>query len=327
MEGVKQNRGQILKELQSYKKYHNKTQQQISNKFESINDLRTELRRLENKSKKEKLITVKGEQYTEDFLYQAILHYNNLNMPAKGGSSMPAINQLNDDTWLNILLQSDMETLKTSCSLNKTTDKLCHDVGFWKLKFEQDGLFFPKPQKSLKKWILEYTKVKNAVDVATKLVNYILDKKANYFNIISVVDDDYDINKIDWLTPKLNNAIQKSQDQQDRSLTYNVEEFSISHFYTPIDRYGNELDKDGNIVDHADYLEFKDIVTKEEFIIYLAKLFYYFPKVYITNEQEVDEDDDNDDEDDDYDDNKLDIFISYQDLLKSKTVKVQLPEW
>lgn len=250
-----------------------------------------------------RLITIKGEQYTEEDLYFYIQYYKNQNY-------QPTIHE---DLWLNILLQSDMETLKTSCRINKITTKICHKHEFWKMKFEQDGLFYVKDQKSLNQWIHEYTKIKNAMDVSMKLVNYMIDKKRNYFNIISIVDD-FDLDEVNWLTPKLNNAIKNSPKQQDRSLIFKVSDFTIQYDYTLIDQYGNELDKHGNIVDDGDYMEYVDQVTKQEFIIYLAKLFYFFPKVEIINQPEDDDD--------------TDVFLSYPNLLNNpKYVKISLPDW
>ena len=88
---------------------------------------------------------------------------------------------------------------------------------------------------------------------------------------------------MNWLTPKLNNAIKNSIDQQDLSLSFDVEHFTIVYSYTPIDEYGNELDKDGNIGDDGDHIEFVEKLSKKDFILYLAKLFYYFPAVEIIN--------------------------------------------
>ena len=59
--------------------------------------------------------------------------------------------EINDDIWLNILLQSDVDTLKTSCQLNKITSKICGKNDFWKIKFEQDGLFFCEQSKIIRK--------------------------------------------------------------------------------------------------------------------------------------------------------------------------------
>ena len=62
-------RNQILKELQSYKKYHNHTQKEISTEIGTISDLRTELYKLEkrkikheNEEKCDEIKNVKGDK-------------------------------------------------------------------------------------------------------------------------------------------------------------------------------------------------------------------------------------------------------------------------
>ena len=42
----------VLKELQTYKKYHGKTQKEITNQFNGIAELRTELYKLEKNQQK-----------------------------------------------------------------------------------------------------------------------------------------------------------------------------------------------------------------------------------------------------------------------------------
>lgn len=53
------NGNQVAKELQTYKKYHNKTQKEIKNKVGNVSALRDELRRLENKKSRNRVDTVK----------------------------------------------------------------------------------------------------------------------------------------------------------------------------------------------------------------------------------------------------------------------------
>ena len=60
------NRSQVLKELQSHKRYTNKTQKEIGDKLGGVKDLRKELYRLENKTVAKNTFLIKGEYYTEN---------------------------------------------------------------------------------------------------------------------------------------------------------------------------------------------------------------------------------------------------------------------
>ena len=255
-----------------------------------------------------KIITIKGQDYTEDDLYMMIQYYNQHNIkPVDQGNK----HGINEDIWLNILLQSDMRTLKTACMTNKITNKICNKDDFWQMKFNQDELFVPKKFKTLDDWIMGYLKVKDAVKVAGKLINYLRDKKKNYFNIIGINEDHFDLDKVNFLTPNINKAIKVSENDVDRSLEFDVEDLNIVYMYIPVDVNGDYGD---------DYITVVDPVTKEEFITSLAKIFYHFPKVSIMNQPEIDDSEENIIEDF--------VILSYHQLVhKHKVVKTMLPEW
>ncbi len=67
-------RQELLRELQSYKKYNNKTQKEISEKLGGIDNLRKELRLLEHKLIKVKSIDAKKESYFEKLPLELITH-------------------------------------------------------------------------------------------------------------------------------------------------------------------------------------------------------------------------------------------------------------
>lgn len=51
----KLSRHQVLKELQSHKKYQHKTQKEIGEKFKDVDSLRTELERLKKRQSKKRI--------------------------------------------------------------------------------------------------------------------------------------------------------------------------------------------------------------------------------------------------------------------------------
>ena len=97
-------RSDILKGLQTHKRY-SKSQKDIAEKLGGIDNLRTELSRLENKKSK-------------------ILDYKHL----------PS------DAIYNIMLNSTIDTLLNSCQINKEAAKTCHDLSFWKDKIKHDKM-------------------------------------------------------------------------------------------------------------------------------------------------------------------------------------------
>ena len=92
--------------------------------------------------------------------------------------------------------------------------------------------------------------------------------------------------------------------EADRGLVFNVETFEIEYSYSMIDEETDDYDDNRQMIDK---------VSKKDFIIYLAMMFYYFPNIEIINEDR---------------DDVIDVFLSYQQLLnKPKTVKYRLPDW
>lgn len=217
---------------------------------------------------------------------------------------------LPSDIMYEILLNLDVDELPQACIINKSNYKLCLDERFWKNKFDHDNIPFIviSDTKTLNEWILNYKKCKDknfidAYNVSNKLVNYMLHKKKNYIDYFIVLDINYDT--IDWLPQSINNGIVKSKNQSDLSLYFNIKNSNIMFMYVPIDEetgdYGDE------------YVKFVENVTRQDFIIYLANLFYYFPDVAIMNEEDED---------------KNDIFLQYKVLRNNpKYIRTMLPEW
>lgn len=109
-------RNQLLKELQSHKKYRNKTQKEIADKLGGVSDFRTELLRLNKKSSKNKVINVES-----------------MNVEKTINTILPA------DAMYEILLRSDLSTTK---KLLQTSKSIKNDNDLWKNKIIRDYPFF-----------------------------------------------------------------------------------------------------------------------------------------------------------------------------------------
>lgn len=144
-----------------------------------------------------------------------------------------------------------------------------------------------------------------------------LDKKTNYFDKFEFDDDYVKLNKLNWLPQKLIDVIKLSINDSDRSLSFNISDMNIELSYIPFDKVT------GN---YSDVFEIVKVsVTKEQLIMYLAKIFYYFPDVAIMNENEYD---DTEEDSENFKSNIQDIYLTYFELLKDpKHVQKSLKEW
>jgi len=95
---------QIAKELQSYTKYNKYSQKEIKQKVGNVKNLRNELRSLEIPSYSQKVPS---------------------------------------DSIKEILLQSDINTIKQYCKTSNESKLLCQDKLFWKKKYAMHNFYFP----------------------------------------------------------------------------------------------------------------------------------------------------------------------------------------
>lgn len=116
MEVSNMKRNQLLKELQSHKKYRNKTQKEIADKLGGVSDFRTELIRLNKKSIKSNVKNI-----------------NNMNDEKTTNTILPA------DAMYEILLRSDLSTTQ---KLLQTSKSIKNDNDLWKNKIIRDYPFF-----------------------------------------------------------------------------------------------------------------------------------------------------------------------------------------
>lgn len=116
---VSMKRNQLLKELQSHKKYRNKTQKEIADKLGGVSDFRTELIRLNKKSIKSNV--------------KNINNIENRNNEKITNTILPA------DAMYEILLRSDLSTTQ---KLLQTSKSIKNDNDLWKNKIIRDYPFF-----------------------------------------------------------------------------------------------------------------------------------------------------------------------------------------
>ncbi len=306
------NANQVAKELQGYKRYKNKTQKEIKDKVGGVSSLRDELKRLETKKispkvadelkiletkkKSPKVVDevkrldneskakyiIKNKEYTEDQLYEMIQFYESHHI------------RLNKDTWSNVLLQADAETLKTSCIINKDTVDICKDLQFWKLKYEQENLPFIITTDN---YIDDYDKIKKIKFNLVKLYNNVVNSKK--YDIFSITDD-VDINEMTWLPEKMIKSIKTHPDDVDEGINieFDFKKLTLILYYIATDEDEEDL---------KDKLKVKIKLTKDEFINYLTKLYFYHENAAITDGD--------------------DTYIGYDTLMNDKLIKVYFPKW
>ena len=275
-------RNQVLKELQSYKKYQNNTQKEIGTQFGSIDALRSELQRLEAKSSKiksskreskiEELIYLEGKAYTKEELIKMVNYYHeHVILPSM-------IPELNNDIIKEIMFNANAQTLKSLCLTNKAANQYCNDNNFWKDKFQHDHLpnlvIIKKHQakghkleipstmkrlpKNIKQWLNAYVLMFSSNQIAIKLVNNII--STNIFNYFQV---NVDIQLALWL-PKVMIDYIVNDDQHEIDLYFEIKN---NKFYLELITQMEEEDENTTAL--------KIEVSRQEFINYLTMLLYY----------------------------------------------------
>jgi hypothetical protein len=69
-----------------------------------------------------------------------------------------------DDVLYQIMLYSDIDTIKYYCGTSTKAQSICHNVDFWHEKFSRDKLPIFENSVTTMDWIMQYKKVKDAVD-------------------------------------------------------------------------------------------------------------------------------------------------------------------
>ena len=218
---------------------------------------------------------------------------------------------LNDDMLFNVLLHTDMKDLPFLCHTNTSSIKICQNLNFWKSKYDYHHLPFEvvdRSTKTIEQRIKEYNRIKEAHDVATKLVHYTLDKKKESFPVLTLDADSFKKwDQLYWLTPDIKSNIKNHKYPSDTYFIFDTNHFTIE--------YRNLSDTDVESVYQIINPDYTLQVDKKTFINYLSSAFFLVPSVGISN---------NYDRPDIY---KL-PYVTYQDLLhNTEEAKTFYPEW
>ena len=229
-------RSQVLKALQSHKKYKHKTQKEICSQFNTLELLRNELHRIENKK-----INLGGNRYTKTELITMVQFYRIHHLPP-----------LNNDMIREIMLNASSDTIQNMRLMNKATYKMC-DKSFWVDKFQHDCL----------PWIdspcfLEYDKMLWSCQTAIKLLNNI--------QCFTPFTTNMSCHDFLWLPKPMVDYVTNDPDHE-IGLYFNVESLEL---ITQDDDYDSEKSETVNETN----LIVK--VTEQEWIRYLTLLLYHY---------------------------------------------------
>ena len=123
-----------------------------------------------------------------------------VNTISKLDKSLPKYNEpitqhINEDIWFNIMLNLNDQDLKKTCFTDKMALKVCNNISFWKIKFQNEDLeIVGKMPVTLKEWIKRYKIASNASDIANKIVNLL--KYDNQYTIETYIHLDFNMLKI-----------------------------------------------------------------------------------------------------------------------------------
>lgn len=192
----------------------------------------------------------------------------------------------NKDIWYNILLNSNIKELDYLCYTNKDSIDICSDKQFWLDKFLNDNLpylvkVFPK---NISKMINEYEKIYTAQSTAIKLTNSIL-RDDKYQNTQLQITEN-NLRKMSWLPAEIVKQLKSIPRNKWKNIDFN------SFLYFNINKNPKsfnitfELSREDIKWDDEEASEEELEITtvnlsKDEFILYLTKLFYTQPQVEI----------------------------------------------
>ncbi len=147
-------RSDVLKGLQTHKRYSKMTQKDIAEKLGGITNLRTELSRLENKHSKKSQVKINLES-------------------------------INNDVKTEILLKMTYQDIKNICSTNKEFNQLCQN-DFWNKLLLRDFPFYHQDKEAKKAYQDWY----NFFDYQTlKIISLFIINRIKYNNLQIVYDD------------------------------------------------------------------------------------------------------------------------------------------
>jgi hypothetical protein len=215
-----------------------------------------------------------------------------------------------DDVLKIILLNTDINKLSAACRTNTRSIKICNTKEFWENKFKQDLLIVPDIKhlyniqknhskitralgrhkdaftleninfyKNIKityaKWIYEYEFMANAVQISSKLVEFILKFPKKSGSKLMIIGFDYKTKTMKFLPEEIFSVI---RDVHERKFS----RYPSLHFIINKNPFEFKIVFKYQTLDEND--EKTTIVTKQEFINNLAQVFYYYPDTEVYNE-------------------------------------------
>lgn len=254
----KLNAAQLSKKLQSYPMYQYKSQKQIKDMIGNTSALRDEVLRLEKsndsqKTASQKIIDIRGKEYTEDELVMMIDFYNTHKQCKFENKSVNNLHdklddKLPDDVINLILQQSDIKEIINYCNTQKY-NHICNSDQFWKTIFKRDHLPIHDNPINSKDWIKLYKKTLDANIEAFVLTTLDYAITGGVYDI--TIDGNFDsyFDKYGDFLPMTNNI------------------------YTNIGK--------NNVILYYSSASKKKVITKNEFRQLLADILYYYPDVSI----------------------------------------------
>jgi hypothetical protein len=230
-----------------------------------------------------KIFNIDGKNYTENELLMMINYYNSTHV-----TSIP---NLNVDNIKEIMYHADINTLQQYCLTNTIANKLCNESSFWMEKFEKNNIPIifeineqnikymndedneqkllniervTKTPKTASQWIQAYKDSIKFISIATKFVeNALLTNNFTEFNTPEI-----GVDECLWFSTKAFKHVYNLRKKL-HNIVVNFINYKISK-----NKYEINLD----IIDYDtdNITNYKIPLSKNEFILYLAKLIYFF---------------------------------------------------
>lgn len=234
-----------------------------------------------------KTYTINNKTYTEVQLIQYIQFYDNVNKTDHIDRKV----ELTGDVLYEIMLHGDIQIIHQYCLTNKNAQQLCHDRNFWinKFTYDQLPLLYQINKENVLKSTKEYldegyienepdtwkgweTLYKNTVlfmNVATTFVNNII--RTGIFTSFHTPEVKY--YEYLWLPVEWFKQLAKLEKMEKKgvyvTVDVNYEIILGKDIQYKIYFYINDIDTGKN------YKTFELNLSKKDFIIQLARLFYY----------------------------------------------------
>lgn len=188
------------------------------------------------------------------------------------------------DTWYNILLNTDVNQIKKSCTTNQMTNKICHDKQFLFDYWSHQGI--PKSVFDLPQTQSDWHKLYKITDIVDFLVKLFLSEyqtKKWWTDMIIDFDEYTDFNVIQLL-PELTKEInQFEKDINNIIINLDQEEqrYVDRNLYIRLFEHDNDIilvydyeDGDGETIDAI-----TQELTMDMLVDFLIRLFYYYPLI------------------------------------------------